>query len=135
MDDQWLTIHLDRTTHCWNLGQADAGPIGDLIARARTQVGFPCGDGWARSDISSTAIQLSPGEPHEKLLAVATVHPLSNLDQINPGACTDECARLRKAARIEAAEQVLAGLSDADVAALVARRVPDETAADVKATR
>lgn len=132
MDDQWLTIHCGGVTHCWNLGQPDVSEVADLVARARTQSGFPCGDSWAGADMARNAVQMSPGEPHPSLLAVATVHTRSSLDRVDPSACLAECARLRKAAHVEAAEAMLAGLPDADVDELIERRRPQVVTGKVR---
>lgn len=118
----WLIIHKGPEWHVWPLGElADDDELQDLIMRARVAVGFPDGDEWVK-DIAQTTIQITHGEPHPDMMARATVHDrveLAAVDAAGLAAYRGRCHEATRQARIEAARQALAPLSDADRRALL----------------
>lgn len=74
MTDWWLILSTPDGPHVWPLGDADAAEVQRAVAKARELVGFPEGDEWVRDRTSPWSVQCSDGEPHESLMARATVH-------------------------------------------------------------
>lgn len=80
MTDWWLIVSTPDGRHVWQLGDVDAAGVERAAAAARALVGFPAGDEWIRNRTSPWCVQCSAGEPHESLMARATVHDAAELE-------------------------------------------------------
>lgn len=92
--DLWLLAWTPDAVHVWSLGERhpDGAITAARVAAAKTLLAFP--DGWedapwrptpltpapGRNEIPSWDVLLSYGDPHPQVLALATVHDLSDLE-------------------------------------------------------
>lgn len=123
--DWWLIIRRDGVPHCWLVGDtSDETRTRDIIDRARVLLGFPVGDGWVSDP--SLDVALTGGAPHERLMAVATVHQLSDLDGVSAEALAayrSQGAVEQRRAFMQAAAAAMAVLT-ADERAQVTGEIP-----------
>ncbi|MES2211024.1 MAG: hypothetical protein V4515_12730 [Chloroflexota bacterium] len=118
-DDEWLVIRHGGGTWAWNLGPADDEARYDLVARARVACGYPTGLDWF-ADPEQAQITVSPGEPHQTLLARATVGTLADLAAVDAGRLAELLEHLAAQDRQRQVDAALAVLGQLDPAALAA---------------
>jgi hypothetical protein len=105
----WLVIHApDGRVYVHDTG-SDQAVTDDVVNTVRVAAGFPADDEWI-SDGSGWDLKATPGEPHPKLMARATVLDLSAVD---PAEVSDHGRRRQagyRAARVAAAKAMLDSL-------------------------
>jgi hypothetical protein len=82
MNEWWLIIHAPGGPWCWPLG-GDQSERERLVAAGRVLAGFPADEAWVDDD-SKRAVMVSLGEPHQTLIARATVGTLADLRKVDP---------------------------------------------------
>jgi hypothetical protein len=131
--DGWLVVKVGGAPHCWPVGDtSDGARVREVIDRARVLVGFPAGDGWL-ADPARNTVQLTCGQPHEQLMAQATVHRLSDLDTVTvealtayQAACDVDTSRMRMAA----AKETMLALTSDERTQVIAEIPPQPTGAE-----
>lgn len=129
----WIVIRTPAGVSAWEIGDPDPDERAELVMRARALVGFPAGDEWAFEPAPAGGrrpydIALSE-VPHANV--GATIRPMPELTAVPRGTVTayqESCASLHRQARIRDVELLLAGLDDASVDELIARRRPSMAA-------
>lgn len=126
--DWWLILRHGGVPHCWPVGDTtDEARIRDVIDRARALVGFPAGDGWIADP--RLDVVLTNGQPHDKLMATATVHQLSDLDAVTADALAAyrlQGAAEQRRAYMQAAKAAMTVLT-ADERTQVISEIPPRT--------
>ncbi len=117
--DWWLVVRRDGVPHCWQVGDPTPERTEELVDRARVLLGIAAGEAWLSDpDIS---VDLTCGRPHPQLLSSATVHDVSDLDDVAAAALTayhDEGQAEHRRTRLHAAREAIALLTPAEHAAL-----------------
>lgn len=119
--DWWMVAHTPSGSHCWQLGDPDAATSDDQVTRAKTLLAFPGGDGWAADPSLGWHLQVSPGRPHDNLLALCQMRQVSELGRVAASAVQswrDADAQARRTVDLAAARAATARLTDADRAVL-----------------
>ena len=120
-DDWWLIIYYAGLFWVWNLGTPDDANRDELIHRGRVAAGVPPDNDWVDS---GNSISLSPGRPHDSLMARATlgtVADLARLDDAVVAEYEDTLAEVYRQIQMEAVQAALATLDPTTLAAVLAR--------------
>jgi len=117
----WLILRGPIGVHMWDFGDPETVPVQEWILAARAHLGYPVGDSWVHGDEwDASFVQ---GEPHESLMAIATVHDVAELATVNSAAYVAEHEAACREERILGAAHALAGLDDETLAAVLAHPV------------
>lgn len=118
----WLIVRVPAGVYAWALWAEGEQPVDELVDAARAALGVPVDDdAWLRDPRYD--IQLTLGEPHRNLLEGATLGTVDVLRMVDPevvAAYRAQRAETKRAALLETARRVLAGLTDEVRAALLA---------------
>lgn len=121
-EDRWLIVHTPDGPLCWNLGSPTDDELEPLINAARLAAGVPANEDWIQ-DGSGFAVMLTRGEPHDTLLARATVSPVAELRAADRAAVEEHAAGRQAAAHerhVAATKNTLAALPPEVLAAVLA---------------